>query len=188
MPTHTQKQTFYSISINGVFHDVTGRKRTKSGYVTLCVKSHPFAGKDGYVFEHRIIMEQILDRYLDKDEIVHHKNGKKHDNRFGNLEVMKHSDHTILHNTGATRSIETRRLISLKMKERLADKFKHHSYKNIDKQHLMRLLEEYGPTKTSSILNVTRKTIYNKIKEFKLEEWYEGVKQNNLNRKTYCRS
>jgi HNH endonuclease len=39
------------------------------------------------VLEHRHIMEQILKRPLRKGETVHHKNGKRADNRHENLEL-----------------------------------------------------------------------------------------------------
>ena len=38
-------------------------------------------------FEHRVVMEQILDRLLLREEEVHHKNGIKSDNSPGNLEL-----------------------------------------------------------------------------------------------------
>lgn len=58
---------------------------------------HNEANTWGYVYEHRLIAEEkILGRKLAKDEIVHHKNGKRWDNRVVNLEVMNKADHAKL--------------------------------------------------------------------------------------------
>jgi endogenous inhibitor of DNA gyrase (YacG/DUF329 family) len=46
---------------------------------------------------HRIITEMMLGRKLSKKEVVHHINGDKLDNRFKNLQVMTHSEHSKLH-------------------------------------------------------------------------------------------
>lgn len=52
--------------------------------------------KNEWVLEHRNIMEQFLGRKLTINEIVHHINGDKHDNRIENLMVVspsKHNEH-----------------------------------------------------------------------------------------------
>jgi len=100
------------IKIGDQKHKITGRKETKKGYVVLTIKTHPRASVGRCVMEHRVIMEAYLGRYLNENEIVHHKNGIKNDNRLENLEVMDHADHTLEHHTDAKRSEETKRKIS----------------------------------------------------------------------------
>ena len=47
--------------------------------------------------EHRIVMENHIGRKLLPNEVVHHKNEDKTDNRIENLELMTISDHVSLH-------------------------------------------------------------------------------------------
>ena len=47
--------------------------------------------------EHDLIMECLIGRHLNDDEVVHHKNKIRSDNRKENLELMTFQEHARLH-------------------------------------------------------------------------------------------
>lgn len=67
-----------------------GKTRHKAGYIMVRVPAHPRAqNNSGYVFEHILVMEEFLGRFLEPGENVHHKNGQKDDNSIENLELWR---------------------------------------------------------------------------------------------------
>lgn len=78
---------------NGIGH----LKQHPKGYVLAYVPDHPHAKADGYVFLHTIVMERAIGRYLNRDEVVHHVNRIRNDNRIENLVLMNRHDHQSMH-------------------------------------------------------------------------------------------
>ena len=71
----------------------------QDGYVHWRVgKGHPLADPRGYAFAHRVVLA-AAGIVLASDEVAHHRNREKADNRFENLQVMKRAEHSALHDT-----------------------------------------------------------------------------------------
>jgi len=74
-----------------------GETKTTYGYILKKVHNHPFINKNGYIGRNRYVMEQHLGRYLAEDEVVHHINGIRDDDRIENLCLLTNSSHGKLH-------------------------------------------------------------------------------------------
>lgn len=82
-----------------------GGRLLRDGYVFILVQpDHPYfcmARKFGYSFyirEHRLVMAEYLHRPLRDDEIVHHRNEIRNDNRLENLALFQDTGaHTKFH-------------------------------------------------------------------------------------------
>ena len=66
-----------------------GIRKHSSGYIRRLVPKHPFADKSGYVYEHRLIVEKQIGRYLHRWEVAHHINGIKNNNKPQNLMAFR---------------------------------------------------------------------------------------------------
>lgn len=74
-----------------------GGKKIVDGYVYVYQPNHPNTTKSKYVLEHRLVMEKHLGRYLDKKEVVHHKDSNRLNNNIENLQLYKSAGiHTML--------------------------------------------------------------------------------------------
>lgn len=89
----TRKKMSDSAKLKGI-----GRKKyRKDGYVAIYFPDHPQSNKDGFIMEHVLIMECLIGRWLRDDEVVHHKNKIRNDNRKENLQLMNYKEHAKLH-------------------------------------------------------------------------------------------
>ena len=96
-----------SLAQQGIKHwNWKGGKTYDKGYVFIKSPIHPFCNKQHYVYEHRLVMEKHLGRYLKQEERVHHNGTKysisnirnKSDNRIENLILFpNNSEHRKYH-------------------------------------------------------------------------------------------
>lgn len=90
-----------------------GKYKSADGYIQIFMPNHPYTHSGGYVNQSRLVMENILGRILTPEEIVHHKNKVRDDNRPENLEVMSNSQHMKHHQSNVSDKIrELRRIAS----------------------------------------------------------------------------
>lgn len=85
------------ISENKFKGGIGHKKHRDDGYVAIYFPEHPRSNSDGYIMEHILVMECYLGRPLNDDEVVHHINHIRDDNRIKNLQVMTFKEHAGLH-------------------------------------------------------------------------------------------
>lgn len=89
------------------------KRLTSQGYVAVRVPvDHPHAWGPSrlkrfkYAYEHIVVMMESLGRPLLPDEVVHHRNSVRSDNRIENLELTTPEEHQ-RHHAGETRKRDT---------------------------------------------------------------------------------
>ena len=80
-----------SVKKSGKFLDCDGYIRVSGMY------NHPRVGPGGYVYEHILVMEQNLGRFLVGDESIHHKDKNRSNNHIDNLQLTTYSEHGKIH-------------------------------------------------------------------------------------------
>jgi len=105
-----------------------GKYVDDKGYIRVRVPDHPFE-VHGYVYEHRLVIERALGRYLEPWESCHHINEVKEDNRVSNLYLTTPSEHSSMHREGHVHTIEHKDYMRKKMKGKRPQGFKGKSKK-----------------------------------------------------------
>ncbi|RLI55074.1 MAG: hypothetical protein DRP09_10970 [Candidatus Thorarchaeota archaeon] len=74
-----------------------GRSKTKQGYIRIWIEKEDeyieMAGRDGRALEHRLVMAKHVGRLLKRNEIIHHKDGNRANNKIENLELLTRKNH-----------------------------------------------------------------------------------------------
>ena len=90
-----------------------GKRINEQGYVEIYMPEYPHTRANGYVREHIYVAEQCIGRPLlfyspgdGRNEVVHHINGVKTDNRPENLLVLTASQHQQLHMASSKESVD----------------------------------------------------------------------------------
>lgn len=74
------------------------RVKHSKGYWLLPRPDHPFASIDGYVPEHRLVVEAVIGRIINpRVETVHHKDENKTNNEPANLQLVTFKEHRRIH-------------------------------------------------------------------------------------------
>jgi hypothetical protein len=93
-----------------------GKYIDDKGYVRILLPDHP-KNIRGYVYEHRLLMEQYMGRYLEPWETVHHINEIKTDNRIENFFLCTHKEHSAVHMEGRKASASEKERLRAHIKD-----------------------------------------------------------------------
>lgn len=93
VPVEVRKKMSESHKIGGIGR----RKKRTDGYIGIYFPDHPKSNAEGFIMEHVLVMECLIGRWLEDNEVVHHINGKRDDNKKENLQLMTKTEHTSYH-------------------------------------------------------------------------------------------
>ena len=85
------RRTGFDVQIGGATYSAV---LTGDGYISVYAPDDPMANASQRVLMHRMVMAEELGRPLLNTESVHHKNGKRDDNRVENLELWSKAQPT----------------------------------------------------------------------------------------------
>lgn len=99
----------------------TRRGGSSGCYIMVHSPHHPFCDGDGYVMQHRLVMEQAINRHLTPEEVVHHMNGIKDDNRLENLELLPSKAAHVRRHFSAVQRMHELEAENQRLKERICE-------------------------------------------------------------------
>lgn len=98
-----------------------GKYIDDKGYVRVLRPEHQYENH-GYVYEHRLVLENELGRLLRPEESVHHINEVKLDNRLENLFLTTVAEHTAIHRAGKKVTMENKNKLREGIRQKRKDK------------------------------------------------------------------
>jgi hypothetical protein len=114
IPTHVPKRNMVGKYVKGVPVDFVrghhvrkkndhalwsiGKMSDGQGYIMVKCPGHPKVKWSNFVYEHVLVMERHLGRYLNDGEVVHHNDGDITNNKISNLRLFpSQAEHTRYH-------------------------------------------------------------------------------------------